>query len=382
MTFLHARTFPLLLISALFVSLACLAQPSNSLESFKQSLQKQEQTLLEGYGKALDSMMADLKKNGDIDKYLVVETEKKRFETDKTVPFPSNAKDAFKGVLGNYSRSRVVLLKQYIGNLDNLVKAEMNADRMEEAKQAKAEKDKYAFELATLETNLPDVASQKEKLKATDKKEADMKIEVTPLVGRWSYTHNRGGFSAQVEVCEDGMVIWEDMNGFKGTKYCSPLGSNDFLISNAKGIQGKQGWLIVHLPIVNGVAGCDDWGGGINCAAIRFQELKEDEKRKTLAGGYPSIAGKWIYGKDCIITLTQSGKNWQGEGVSKNAKFNLRGTTTVTGVIAGKLDFVKAPSGKKDRDLSCQLSIDGNTISGIQDGKDCGKQPFVWTRRK
>jgi len=151
-TYLKNRIVSLLLIIVLFTPIA-FAQQTNSLTSIRQVLQKQEQTLLTGYGKSLDSVMSDLKKKGDLDAYLVVETEKKRFEVEKTVP--TDAKDIFKILIGGYHKARVKLLKQYIVALDNYIKVEMRAGRIDGAKEGKVEKDRFAFELADLESNLP-----------------------------------------------------------------------------------------------------------------------------------------------------------------------------------------------------------------------------------
>ena len=73
------------------------AGQTNALESLKSSRDmarleigatcvQREKDALKQYGKALDTLLAALKQKGDLDAYLVVETERKRLSAEGTVP--------------------------------------------------------------------------------------------------------------------------------------------------------------------------------------------------------------------------------------------------------------------------------------------------------
>ena len=52
-----------------------------SLDSFKRTYEQKQQALVAQYGKDLDAELLDLKKKGDLDNYLLLDAEKKRFDT-------------------------------------------------------------------------------------------------------------------------------------------------------------------------------------------------------------------------------------------------------------------------------------------------------------
>lgn len=159
----HRLSLPLFLIVsglALF-PISVMAGDTNALETLRQSFQKQEQALQDGYGKALASIMADLKKKGDLENVLILQDEQKRFDEEKTVPSLSAAKDSFRSATETYYKSMVVSLGQYRKVLDELIKQKVTADRIDEAKVVKAEKDKVEFMLADMQTQLPPPAVKK-----------------------------------------------------------------------------------------------------------------------------------------------------------------------------------------------------------------------------
>lgn len=145
----------LIAIMAMGATTAAIAQQTNTLDTYRQAYEKQEQSVLAQYGKALDTVMADLKKKGDLDSILILQAEKKRFDVEKTVLTPKNAKDAFRPATEEYYQTMVTLLGQYVKALDGLIKKEVAADRIEEAKVVKTEKEKASFLLADMQTKLP-----------------------------------------------------------------------------------------------------------------------------------------------------------------------------------------------------------------------------------
>lgn len=263
------------MIAALCV-LSASAQ-TNSFESLKARYEsaksKIESEAFDAYSNSLVAAMAPLKQKGDLDTFLMIQNELKRLSVERMIT-SSNVQPEVVSVISkkidtDENQKIATLTKQYVQYLEGLIKQLMSADKIEDAKEVKAELEKVKFLLADLESKLP-------------------KVE-----------------------------------------------------------QSKAG-------------------------------TKQAEAKKI-----PSMAGKWDYAGDCIITIAQSGNEWKGDAVnSKHTRFHVSGTVTESGIITGKLEWVKAPPGKTDRDLRCQLSPDGKVISGIQNGKDYPNAKLLWTRIK
>ena len=244
---------------------------STAMDKISTDTQIQKDAAFVLYGKTLDSRLQDLKRRGDIDGYTVVEQELKRFQNDQTIL--TNASNVYVSkAVAIYQKQMTAieidaesrtanLLRQYIAALGQLVKDLMVEGKIDDAKEVGSVKRNAEFALADAEAKLPKVA-----------KTNVVRVETKPgIVGRWTYSLNKGGFSVQVHAKPEGSVVWE---GYKGTKYWAPLGTNAYLISDVKGIQGNKGWVIVHLPIVDGVAKCDDWYAGVNTCILRQTDIK------------------------------------------------------------------------------------------------------------
>jgi hypothetical protein len=132
------------------------AQQTNNFETLKDACQKREQTILAQYGKALEAIMQSLKQRGDLDTYLVVESEKKRFETEQAIPALSDAKDAYRPAVESYFRSKAELMQKYAAALGDLIRQLMLDNKISEAKVVKIEKDAVESILAAM-PNLPAV---------------------------------------------------------------------------------------------------------------------------------------------------------------------------------------------------------------------------------
>lgn len=142
-------------VMVMAVAATVTAQEMNTLDTYRQSYERQQQSVLTQYCKALDSAMTDLKKQGDLDNVLILQTEQKRFDAEKTVPTPADAKDPFRPAAEAYYQAMVAWMKKYVTVLDALIKKEVAADRIEEAKAVKVEKDRASFVLADMQTKLP-----------------------------------------------------------------------------------------------------------------------------------------------------------------------------------------------------------------------------------
>lgn len=144
-----------LILSAVALLENASAQQKASLEDYQKSLLQQEQVLLIQYGKDLESTMTALKQKGDLDNFLVFDAERKRFETEQTVPDPLYVFDAFRPTVETYHKSTVSLLKKYVTALDGLMQKLMVANRIEDAKSVKKEKEATLARIARIESKLP-----------------------------------------------------------------------------------------------------------------------------------------------------------------------------------------------------------------------------------
>lgn len=142
-------------IMVMAAAATAMAQQANTLDTYKQAYEKQLQALHVQYAKALDTIIADVKRKGDLDSLLILQDEQNRFDAQKSVPAPRSAKDSFRPASEAYCQAMVALLGRYVKALDGLIKTEVTADRIQEAMIIKAEKEKAAVLLADLQTKLP-----------------------------------------------------------------------------------------------------------------------------------------------------------------------------------------------------------------------------------
>lgn len=144
----------MIVVLAMVIAVTARAQKTNALDTLRQSSELQEQVILTQYGKELDTIQGEFKSKGDLDNYLVLQAEQKRFEAEKTVPRSAEAQESFRSASKTYYKKRIVLLERYVQALDQLVKKEVMASRIEEAKAAKAEKDKVSSLLADMQSTI------------------------------------------------------------------------------------------------------------------------------------------------------------------------------------------------------------------------------------
>lgn len=138
----------------MLVSTAGRGQQTNALTTLRQAYQKQQQSAFGQYEKAVDAFMAEAKRQGDLGGVLLLQAEKKRLDVEKTVPAPKEAQGSFRPAAEAYCQAMTTLLGQYSKALDGLVKKEVTADRIEEAKVIKAEKDNADLMLADMQARL------------------------------------------------------------------------------------------------------------------------------------------------------------------------------------------------------------------------------------
>ena len=140
----------------LVLAVTAVAQPTDTLDAYRQSFVQHQQQLLAQYDKALDALPPSLKMKGDLDSLLLVEAEQKRFAARQTEPAPAEAKPLFSAAAVAYHQAMQKLLGQYVAALEGLIRQKVTADRIDEAKVIKAEKDKAAALLADTRKKLPE----------------------------------------------------------------------------------------------------------------------------------------------------------------------------------------------------------------------------------
>ena len=131
-------------VLVMLVSSVLYAQQTNTLDTYRQSFDKQHQILLNQYASGLNTVMVALKKKGDLDNVLILQVEIDRYTKTKTVQVLTSTKDLFRPVSESYYQSMEKLLDRYISALNDLIKKEVASDHIEEAKTIKDEKDKVA----------------------------------------------------------------------------------------------------------------------------------------------------------------------------------------------------------------------------------------------
>jgi len=159
----------LVIVCLAILQVTAMAADTNALATLQQSLQMQERSLIEGYGKSLDSVATEFKKKGDLDSYLEVDKERKRFQNEKSVPILSADNLIFRTAVVNYCKAKAGILKEYIATLEALIKTEVKADRVDSAQMVKVEQDKISFELADLQSYLPSPATKERTTPRSDK---------------------------------------------------------------------------------------------------------------------------------------------------------------------------------------------------------------------
>lgn len=137
---------------------------------YQSARQKIEADAVSAYSNALATVGTQLKQKGDVDAYLLLDAEKKRLALEGTIDVATtNATppiaDVAKSAVAGRNTKTAVLLRKHIDGLDKLVKQLMVADKIDEAKTAKEEKDKATALLAELESNVPKTAVQGDKSK-------------------------------------------------------------------------------------------------------------------------------------------------------------------------------------------------------------------------
>jgi hypothetical protein len=166
------------MIVGLFIVVASAAAQTNSQESCQSvyarvSAQREAEfkdsnaAALIQYGKALESIKAAYKQKGDIDSYSVVDAESKRFDATKVVSAEPPSLQYAEAVgfyrkqiqdnKASYEAKKVALLKQYVGALQGQIKDLMARGKMEEAKVVADSKKTAEFELADMESRLPNM---------------------------------------------------------------------------------------------------------------------------------------------------------------------------------------------------------------------------------
>ena len=239
-----------LVISVMMMLVAtAMGQQKSTLEMMQQAYQTKQQSLLSQYTQGLDTTLDELKKKGDLDNFLIVEAEKKRFEKEMIVPTPPKAKDSFRPVTLVHYRALASLQEQYIKALDGLIKKEVIAGRIEEAKVLRAEKDKVSTSFSELQAIVPaSTEAVVEKPKTKEPSPEKLPSEITnELIVHYSFDGlEKTTVADKSGKGPDGMLHGgtRASRGAHG-KACDFDGKNDYLVTRANlDLRGSTPWTI------------------------------------------------------------------------------------------------------------------------------------------
>lgn len=138
---------------------------------FEVAKSKIETACFQSYTNSLVALMGQLKQKGDLDGYLQVKAEKERLATEAVIESAltnvnRQVVEVVKKAIADRDTKLVSLMKSYVANLEAQLKQLMTADKIEEAKVVKAQIDKTKFELADLESKVPQMEPVADKKKA------------------------------------------------------------------------------------------------------------------------------------------------------------------------------------------------------------------------
>lgn len=176
------------------------------------------------YGNALVVAMQSLKSKGDLNGYLTIEKEKKRFDISSDIPSTSNDSvispiviiywQFVKKADSDSDIKRIGLIRSYILYLEDAVKASMLADKIDDAKAVKAELDRVTFELSDLETRLPKTEMSKTNgVAEVEPPKVGLLVSGGKKIVLWNmhngHMNNSGTLSCDVTLYSATKVVWE-----------------------------------------------------------------------------------------------------------------------------------------------------------------------------
>lgn len=225
----------------------------------EKACRKQKADALAGYGSGLTAVAEQLKQKGDLEGYLAAQQEVQRFAQQQTVV--TNASSAAVAGLAEAYAVRVkkaqadadlrniVLQRQYVGQLDTLVKQLTKDDKIEDAKAAKRELDNAEFMLAEREADQPDqpeLAARGDSGTGSGQTNQEDRVALPNGVEPFQ-THYYAAFQSKKA---DGL-IWEEAE-----EACKEMGGHLACITDA----AENAFLLAILPRNSFAA----WIGGFN----------------------------------------------------------------------------------------------------------------------
>ena len=154
--------------------------------------QKQKDSALEQYGKGLGVLLLARKQKGDLDSYMVLEQELKRFRAEEVVisndvgVLVADLVEAYQKQVAaaklDGEKKQVELLKRYVGALGVLLKDLMVQDKMVEAKLVSEEKKGMDFLLADMVVGMPVEVKTNVEVKVV---KVVKPVEKKSVVGKW-----------------------------------------------------------------------------------------------------------------------------------------------------------------------------------------------------
>ncbi len=145
------------------------AQPTSKLDElqvmYQESVAKLDGLQKEAYQKLLMDTATQAKDKGDLDGYLLVDAERKRFAHESTIPATNVLSEAqgklFEKIVQDHESRNIELHRRYVYALDGLIKRLMADDMIQEAIDVKRERERAVYMLSLLEPGDSNLGSAK-----------------------------------------------------------------------------------------------------------------------------------------------------------------------------------------------------------------------------
>ena len=299
------------------VPLICSAQQTGSmtLETLQSAFSSKEVEIeaafvkasseaLNTYGKAIEPARKERKNAGDLDAVLALDAELKRFAADRTIPAADKMPAAMAGEVATYRKSianaeaartnqRAGILNTYVKSLDSLVKRLTQQDKLDDAKAAKAEKDRAALMLADTSTRTP--TSVKTPRNTADTQRPQTTQDTAPI--------RIEGFAELTSSSYSGM--YPNLRGAETMSYWA----------YASGENQHLEWQTAKLPrFITASRVAFVWAGANSGASDAEFNLRLNGKQLLVFNSAQATSKEWTLGEVSLAFVFSNGQNMRNYG--------------------------------------------------------------------
>jgi hypothetical protein len=217
--------------------------------------QSQRDDALAQYGTTMDAILKSLKAKGDIDTYVVIEQEAKRFQKEMTVPataphpYVANAVALYQKQVQSINmdadRRTATLYRQYVAALGKLVKDLMVQENIEDAKVAGQAKRDAESALAAIEMRMPKAtvpeSSPSSTAKSKDTETSEKAMPPSLIKDRIMGKDNRNTIPPDAEAFKEHhyMVVMERLPWDESKSACKCQ----------RAVKTSHGWALENQPL-------------------------------------------------------------------------------------------------------------------------------------